>query len=106
MCTWGERALLHSYHDCRLFVYDPMEANGALTVVPHAPPVSYWGSSPIMMHVDGDTLFTSGGRNGDLNAIDLGPVYDKTSYHDNPQQTKAFWRARISTCGYRICGEE
>ena len=71
MCTWGERVLLHSYHDCQLFVCDLMEANGAMTVVPHAPPASYWGSSPLMMHVDSDTLFTSGGQNGDFNTINL-----------------------------------
>ena len=71
MCTWGDHVLLHSYqYPQLLFICEPIETNGRMTLVPRViGGQQYADSVPMFMHVHGDTLFTSG--NGDFKAIDL-----------------------------------
>ena len=66
MCTWRDKVLLHSQPDDRVVICDALE--GGLTLVPQAANIN----ASSMLHVDEDTLFTSGGEAGELNAIDLG----------------------------------
>ena len=65
MCTWRDRVLLHTHPDDRVVICDPLE--GGLTLVPQESNIN----ASSMLHVDEDTLFTSGGEAGELNAIDL-----------------------------------